>query len=194
MRIRVHTLFSKCDHEVTKKLIDGLISILQHLDVDEEVIELQKDLKEQKTNITIGRGNAPGLRRFPPFIIEDGMKEIDTSTIGGRIKASRLRKGYSQEKLAELMHLTPPQISYYENDKNDIKVSVLKELASYLQVSISYLVDDELVEGEDVQELISIYRKLSSKRDKLVALVQMKVLSAEESDIESMIAMVGSEQ
>lgn len=31
------------------------------------------------------------------------MREIDTSTIGGRIKASRLRKGYSQEQLAELI-------------------------------------------------------------------------------------------
>lgn len=121
------------------------------------------------------------------------MKEIDTSTIGGRIKASRLRKGYSQEQLAELMHLTPAQISYYENNKNDIKVSVLKELSSYLQVPISYLVDDESVEGEDVQEIISIYRKLGSKRDKLVALAQMKVLSAEAIDIESMIALVGSE-
>lgn len=121
------------------------------------------------------------------------MRDIDTSTIGGRIKASRLRKGYSQEKLAELMHLTPAQISYYENDKNDIKVSVLKELASCLQVSISYLVDDELAEGEDIQELISIYRKLGSKRDKLVALVQMKVLSAETIDVESMIASAGPE-
>ena len=37
--------FSKCDHEVTRKLIDGLISILQHLDVNEEVIELQKIIK-----------------------------------------------------------------------------------------------------------------------------------------------------
>ena len=45
--------FSKCDHEVTRKLIDGLISILQHLGVDEEVIELQKDLMEQKTMVYI---------------------------------------------------------------------------------------------------------------------------------------------
>ena len=62
-----------------------------------------------------------------------------------------------------------------------------------MQVPISYLVDDESVEGEDVQEIISIYRKLGSKRDKLVALAQMKVLSAEAIDIESMIALVGSE-
>lgn len=114
-------------------------------------------------------------------------------TIGMRIKKCRRKLGMTQEELAELMCVTPVQISHYENDKNDIKLSVLKELASYLQVSISYLVDDESVEGEDVQEIISIYRKLGSKRDKLIALAQMKVLSAEANDIESMISMAGSE-
>ena len=45
--------FSKCDHEVTRKLIDGLLSILKHLDVNESVIELQQDLMEQKTMVYI---------------------------------------------------------------------------------------------------------------------------------------------
>ena len=31
--------------------------------------------------------------------------------------------GFTQEELAELMCVTPVQISHYENDKNDIKVS-----------------------------------------------------------------------
>ena len=117
------------------------------------------------------------------------MREIDTSTIGGRIKFSRLRKGYSQEQLAELMHLTPAQISYYENDKNDIKVSVLKELATYLQVSISYLVNEESVEEDDIQEVISVYRNLGTKRDKLIALAHMKVLSEKTVVLEKMICI-----
>lgn len=57
------------------------------------------------------------------------MREIDTSTVGGRIKVARIKRGYSQEKLAELLHVTPVQISHYENNRNDIKVSVIKELA-----------------------------------------------------------------
>ena len=70
------------------------------------------------------------------------MREIDTSTVGGRIKVARIMRGYSQEKLAELLHVTPVQISHYENNRNDIKVSVIKELAEKLEVSVSYLVDE----------------------------------------------------
>lgn len=43
--------FSKCDHEVTRKLIDGLVTILKHLEVEVAIIELQKDLMEQKTMV-----------------------------------------------------------------------------------------------------------------------------------------------
>ena len=70
------------------------------------------------------------------------MREIDTSTVGGRIKVARIKRGYSQEKLAELLHVTPVQTSHYENNRNDIKVSVIKELAEKLEVSVSYLVDE----------------------------------------------------
>lgn len=70
------------------------------------------------------------------------MREIDTSTVGGRIKVARIKRGYSQEKLAELLHVTPVQISHYENNRNDIKVSVIQELAEKLEVSVSYLVDE----------------------------------------------------
>ncbi len=70
------------------------------------------------------------------------MREIDTSTVGRRIKVARIKRGYSQEKLAELLHVTPVQISHYENNRNDIKVSVIKELAEKLEVSVSYLVDE----------------------------------------------------
>jgi len=45
--------FAGCDHEVTRKLVDGLISILKHLEVNEEIIELQKDIMEQKTLVFV---------------------------------------------------------------------------------------------------------------------------------------------
>lgn len=42
-----------------------------------------------------------------------------------------------------MMCVTPVQISHYENDKNDIKVSVLKELAKHLNVSAICLLKGE---------------------------------------------------
>ena len=105
------------------------------------------------------------------------MREIDTSTVGGRIKVARIKRGYSQEKLAELLHVTPVQISNYENNRNDIKVRVIKELAEKLEVSVSYLVDESGGEFEDdVYELIDIFKRLGSKRDKKIAVEQLKVL------------------
>ena len=105
------------------------------------------------------------------------MREIDTSTVGGRIKVARIKRVYSQEKLAELLHVTSVQISNYENNRNDIKVSVIKELAEKLEVSVSYLVDESGGEFEDdVYELIDIFKRLGSKRDKKIAVEQLKVL------------------
>ena len=55
-------------------------------------------------------------------------KKIDNTTIGGRIKQCRLRSGMTQEELAERLHSTKPLISQYENNKVDIKGSIILEL------------------------------------------------------------------
>ena len=79
--------------------------------------------------------------------------------------------------MAELLHVTPVQISHYENNRNEIKVSVIKELAEKLEVSVSYLVDESGGECEDdVYELIDRFKRLGSKRDKKIAVEQLKVL------------------
>lgn len=46
-------------------------------------------------------------------------------TMGQRIKAQRIRVGYTQEQLAEAMCVPKSTISAYENDKVDIKGSVI---------------------------------------------------------------------
>ena len=53
----------------------------------------------------------------------------------------------------------------------------IKELAEKLEVSVSYLVDESGGEFEDdVYELIDIFKRLGSKRDKKIAVEQLKVL------------------
>ena len=49
-------------------------------------------------------------------------------TMGQRIKAQRIRIGLTQEQLAEAMCVPKSTISAYENDKVDIKSSVVYEL------------------------------------------------------------------
>ncbi len=45
--------FGNCDREKLKKLIEGLLLMLKHLGVDEDIIQLQRDIMEQKTMIYI---------------------------------------------------------------------------------------------------------------------------------------------
>ena len=66
-------------------------------------------------------------------------KTIDKTTTGGRIKARRKELGMIQEELAEKICITGALVCCYEKDKVDLPLSVISELAKYLQVSASYL-------------------------------------------------------
>lgn len=46
---------------------------------------------------------------------------IKEETLGQRIRAQRMRMGWTQEELAEKMNTTKSRISYYENDHGDMK-------------------------------------------------------------------------
>ena len=51
----------------------------------------------------------------------------------------RIRMGMTQEQLAEVMCIPKSTISAYENDKVDIKGSVLVELSEHLDTTPNYL-------------------------------------------------------
>lgn len=104
-------------------------------------------------------------------------KNIDKTTIGGRIKAARKALGMTQEDLAELMCSTGALICCYEKDKVDLSLNVIRLLAKHLQVSAAYLVDgieDEM--DEDTREMMRIFMGLKSDEVRKVALGQVKLL------------------
>lgn len=90
-------------------------------------------------------------------------KKIDSKTIGGRIRQCRLRIGMTQEELAERLHSSKPLISQYENNKVDIKGSIILELAItwryrqgiYLIMNVVYDMDD----GKEMFALLKKYEK-----------------------------------
>ena len=63
---------------------------------------------------------------------------IKEETLGQRIRAQRIRLGMTQEELAEVTYIPKPTISNYENDRIDIKSSVIAELANALQTDPIY--------------------------------------------------------
>ena len=74
-------------------------------------------------------------------------------TMGQRIKAQRIRIGLTQEQLAEAMCVPKSTISAYENDKVDIKSSVIVELSKVLETDANYLLGIEAPEEDALKQI-----------------------------------------
>ena len=64
---------------------------------------------------------------------------MDLKQIGARIKLARKEKGLSQEKLAELIFVTPHYISEIERGIKAMSIETLIGIAQQLEVSTDYL-------------------------------------------------------
>jgi transcriptional regulator with XRE-family HTH domain len=64
--------------------------------------------------------------------------------IGVLLSQARVEAGRSQEDLAKLLETSTSQIASYELGKNDIPIQQLEKLATYLNVSLDYFIDEGL--------------------------------------------------
>ena len=81
----------------------------------------------------------------------------------------------TQEYLAELMCIPKSTISAYENDKVDIKSSVIKDLAGLLNTTANYLIDTS--PDKDTEELIGLFSRIEDEKVKKMILVQIRALA-----------------
>lgn len=100
-------------------------------------------------------------------------------TMGMRIRECRVKMRMTQEELAEQICCKKSLISQYENDKVDIKGSVIVELAELLGTTTGYLLNGEIgcdldEEEKEMLELLAMLKNLEMKK---VALEQVRVLS-----------------
>lgn len=58
---------------------------------------------------------------------------------GERIKELRIEKGLTQKQLAQIIENAQSAIVYWESDKQEPTISVLKKLCMYFDVSADYL-------------------------------------------------------
>lgn len=112
------------------------------------------------------------------YLVISQERGIMNSTIGSRIRDRRKELGMSQEELAEKLYTSKQMISSYENDKTEIKVSVLRELVETLNTSTSYLVDGivEVRHTPQVEQLLGIFSRLDNDKIREIAIQQMKLL------------------
>ncbi|WP_410542327.1 helix-turn-helix domain-containing protein [Wolbachia endosymbiont of Tetranychus urticae] len=91
--------------------------------------------------------------------------------IGKKIKLWRQARGLTKTALGEKLGISYSQIMKYENASHRISASRLYELAKILSVDVSDfftdlsedLHEDYEIEGKDVLELISDYRKIKKE-------------------------------
>ena len=101
-------------------------------------------------------------------------KQNKTETMGQRIKTMRIKLGMTQEELAEKMLIPKSTISAYENDKVDIKSSVLMELSRFLHTSPNYLLGYE--EDDFVEETSALLGLIEDEKVRKLLLVQIKAM------------------
>lgn len=98
------------------------------------------------------------------------------------LKLLRIQKGMSQQKLADAMNVSQQAIYKYENDICQPNLQMLKELSSFFDTSIDYIVGDTenprridfMAENDLTQtELhhMQLYRRLEPSRKALIDLL-----------------------
>lgn len=108
----------------------------------------------------------------------NGEKRMEM-TIGQRIRECRKNKGMTQDELAERLLTKKSTVSAYENDKIDIKISILKQIAKELDATVFYLAgeQDEDISNE-VMQMAMVLQQIQSKELRKVAIEQAKVLAS----------------
>ena len=97
-------------------------------------------------------------------------------TLGQRITRLRKEKRYSQEDLAKKFNVTTQAVSKWENDLSAPDISILKELAKELGVTVDYLLSNEK------EEIVNFIPKEERKNiNKMI--LKIKILSGDGSKI-----------
>ncbi|MCR0419568.1 DNA-binding transcriptional regulator, XRE-family HTH domain [[Clostridium] innocuum] len=78
--------------------------------------------------------------------------EIDYKAIGQRIKIARIKKGITQEAVADLIDITPAHMSNVETGKTKVSLPTLIEIANALSVSVDTLLSDNVLASKIIFE------------------------------------------
>ena len=91
------------------------------------------------------------------------MRSIDYTEIGQKILQSRITHSYSQEQLAELTGISTAFLGHIERGTRAMSLETLVSLCSVLNISIDYLLLDEIPETDS--EITALISEVKSKGD-----------------------------
>ncbi len=72
-------------------------------------------------------------------------------TLGKKIAEGRRARGWSQEQLAEMLHVSPQAVSKWENDGSCPDIALLPQLAKLLETTVDALLCEEETPAPVVQ-------------------------------------------
>ena len=91
---------------------------------------------------------------------------IDTRVLGDAIREARLKKGLTQERLAEMLDITPIHLKNIEGSRRKPSVPLLFQLMELLDFSVDALVFPERATSEQIhtdglsEETVEALRRL----------------------------------
>lgn len=96
---------------------------------------------------------------------DDGVHEIDVDGINMRLKAERVRKGYTQSEVADAIGIAQNRYSLYELGRNNIPYDLAVDFAKFLNIELSAVfsegtssIDEEL--RNEIDSLTSTEKQL----------------------------------
>ncbi len=76
--------------------------------------------------------------------------KLDYKALGKRIREFRMRRKWTQEKLAEIASVEPSNISHIERGATKVSLPTLVCLANALEATLDELVCDSLIKNEHI--------------------------------------------
>lgn len=73
-------------------------------------------------------------------------------TFGERIVFYRLKKKINQKQLAQILGITPTRLNYWEKDKRQPDVAMIKAISDALEVSPDILIGNATDESEQIKK------------------------------------------
>ena len=105
-----------------------------------------------------------------------GKKEKMNISIKEETLGQRIRLGMTQEELAEALYVEKSIISYYENDKKEMRASGLAEIAKVLQITPNYLLGFADNNDGFADEALGLLRDVKDQSVREILLKQIRAL------------------
>lgn len=78
-------------------------------------------------------------------------------SFGTKLKESREEKGYKQNQFADMLGITATRLNYWEKDKREPDVAMIKKISALLDVSSDWLIGNE--QNADIDVILSSAEK-----------------------------------